>query len=730
MQDIYIISNRLPMTVTRNAGSVSVTPSAGGVATGLGSVFRKYDARWIGWPGIAVNKGDFALKESIKALLDNQGCIPVFLTRNDVEKYYKGFSNKVLWPLFHYFQHYTEFDESYWRVYEKVNRSFCDILLETAEPDAKIFVQDYHLMLLPQMIRRELPDATIGFFLHIPFPSYELFRILPWRDDLLKGLLGSDLIGFHTYEYTRHFLDSVLRVLGHDHYMGQISYEKRLIRADAFPMGIDFDRFNTSIQTHKVQKEIRRIKRDIGTGKALLSADRLDFSKGIPLRLEAFGRFLAAHPDSRGKVTLVLVAVPSRSTIPSYITLKKHINEQVGEINGRYGTIDWTPIRFLYSFLPFNTLLALYNICDIAVVTPIRDGMNLMAKEYLATKADGTGVLILSEFAGASKELGEAILINPHDMHSFIRALECAMDMPEEEQIRRVRRMQERIRRYDIIHWIHDFNNRLDEIKHHQAESCADLLSSVHQDKMIQAFRDSPGRLLLLDYDGTLVPFSDKPEAAIPDPELLQLLESLGRLERNTVIIISGRDRNVLEEWFGESPVELIAEHGAWLKTKKDGWERISELKNDWKDSVRDILTGYVDRTPGSFIEEKEYALAWHYRTCDPELGNIRAMELRSDLEQMSGDLVPSLIEGDKVIEIKNAEINKGLAASVWLKKQKWDFVLGIGDDQTDEDLFRSLPGGAYSIKVGTAPSRAHYRLQSFRQIRELLSDCMAVDRE
>lgn len=730
MREIYIISNRLPVTVTRQEGAFTIKPSAGGVATGLGSIYRTYGARWVGWPGIAVNKGDSDKKVEIERILKSQDCMPVFLTRHDVDHYYRGFSNNTIWPLFHYFQHYTEFNESYWHVYEKVNRRFCEMLLKTAEPDAMIFIQDYHLMLLPGMIRKELPDASIGFFLHIPFPSYELFRMLPWRESILKGLLGSDLIGFHTHEYSRHFLNSVLRIIGCDHYMGQISYGKRLVRADAFPMGIDYEKFSSSIDTPQVKKEIRRIKKEIKSEKIILSIDRLDFSKGIPLRLDAFDRFLASHPESRGKITLVLVAVPSRSNIASYVALKKQINEQVGEINGRYATINWMPIRYLYSYLPFQTLLALYHVCDIAMITPVRDGMNLMAKEYLATKVDGRGILILSEFAGASKELGEAIIINPHDMRSFVEAIEQALKMTRKEQLKRVRRMQERLKRYDIQKWIYDYKDRLDEVKHHQQEASAVLLTADQRSRLLESYAGSRRRLLLLDYDGTLVSFTGRPEAARPDRELLMLLESLGNSTENTVIIISGRDRSILETWFGNCPVGLIAEHGAWLKCQNREWEKISSLDNDWKGPVRNILSGYVDRAPGSFVEEKEYALAWHYRRCGPDLGNTRAMELRSDLEQMSGDLVPSFIEGDKVIEIKNAEINKGIAASKWLKDQEWDFVMAIGDDQTDEDLFRALPGDAYSIKVGTAPSRAQYRLQSFQQTRMLLSDCVGVDQK
>jgi len=681
---------------------------------------------WIGWPGIALEKIKEEEQEKINKKLIADNCFPVFLSQKDIEDYYYGFCNKTIWPLFHYFPLYAVYNKNFWDAYKRVNEAFCETVIKVVKPGDIIWVHDYHLMLLPKLIRERLPDATIGFFLHIPFPSLEIFRLLPWRKDILEGLMGADLIGFHTYDYVRHFLDSVRSILGYESAFGQITAGNRVVRVDAFPMGINYEQFANTVNNSEVQKEISKIRKWVGKRKIILSIDRLDYTKGILQRLEAYDIFLEKNPEYKEKVTLILVVVPSRTGIEHYIMLKKRVDQLVGKINGKHGTIGWTPVWYLYRLLPFNTLVALYHIADVALVTPLRDGMNLIAKEFVATKVEGKGVLILSETAGAAKELGEAIIINPNNKEEIVQALKEALTMSDEEQIERIRVMQKRLQRYDVLRWISDFMDRLSHVKKLQQELCARRLTHDVKKRLISDYSKSKRRLILLDYDGTLVPFAEKPEKAKPDDELLRLLKALIDEPRNEVVIISGRDRRILEKWFNNLNVGLVAEHGVWIKEKGRDWTTIEPLRNDWKEEIRPILELYVDRTPGSFIEEKEFSLVWHYRKADPELGSVRARELRNALLHLTANLNLEVLEGSKVIEIKNAGINKGRAALHWISKEKWNFILAIGDDWTDEDVFAVLPQSAYSIRVGLTPSQAKFNLDSVIDVRLLLKELVS----
>jgi trehalose 6-phosphate synthase/phosphatase len=604
-----------------------------------------------------------------------------------------------------------------------VNEIFCEAVLEVAEPDDTIWVHDYQLMLLPKCLRERLPNARVGFFLHIPFPSSEIFRLLPWCKEIMEGIMGADLVGLHTYDYARHFLSSMRRLLGYEHALGQITTGDRVLRVDAFPMGIDYQKFADAASDLEVENEIRKIRKKVGDRTIILSIDRLDYTKGIPERLEAFGRFLARHPEYEDKVTMVLVAVPSRTRVEQYVLLKRHVDELVGRINGRYGSLDWTPVLYLYRALPFRTMAALYQLADIALVTPLRDGMNLIAKEYVASKVDGKGVLVLGEMAGASNVLGESITVNPNSRESVVEALKTALTLPKEEQIERNRAMQKRLQRYDLNRWAGDFMDGLSRVGDLRERLSAKLLSGEGKETLVEAYARSDKRLILLDYDGTLIDFADRPEAAKPDEELTELLGMLTADPRNSVVIISGREKDSLMEWFGTLEVGLVAEHGIWVKNKGMNWEMIEPLRDEWKDDIRPFLERYVDRTPGSFIEEKEFSLVWHYRKAVPGLGSARAMQLKDELLLLTSNLNLGVLEGSKVVEIKSAGINKGRAALHWILRDRWDFILAVGDDPTDEDVFDALPGSAYSIKVRLTPSRARFNVESPDEVRSLLED-------
>lgn len=712
--------------MNRREGNLTLEPSAGGLATGLGSIYRTRDSLWVGWPGVArerITKD----KEQIEARLAEDRFHPVWLSQHDIENHYYGFCNKTIWPLFHYLSLYAIYSKNYWEAYKRVNREFCDEVVKLAADDDIIWIQDYHLMLLPQMIREKMPGSSIGFFLHIPFVSSDVFRLLPWRREILEGLLGADLVGFHTYDYVHHFVESVRRVTGYEHSFGDISVGGRTVKVDAFPMGIDYQKFSGAEGDPRVQKGIKRIRDKVGDRKVVLSIDRLDYTKGIPERLEIFDMFLDKYPEYRDKVKMILVAVPSRTGVEHYRMLKRRLDELVGRINGKYGTFDWMPVWYLYRSLPFDMMMALYSVADICLVTPLRDGMNLIAKEFIASKQDGTGVLILSEMAGAAKELGEALIVNPNNKDEIVEAMRLAFTISPEEQAERNRPMQTRLARYTIAGWVEDFLGCLAKAKLKQHETGVTRLVQEKREALAAAYHDAASRLILLDYDGTLLPFKDRPEKAAPDAEILALLESLACAQGNEVVIVSGRDRDTLEEWCGHLDIGLVAEHGVWTRDRGGEWSMIETLKDDWKAEMKPLLELYVDRTPGSFVEEKSYSLSWHYRKADARLASVRAKELKEDLINLTENLGVRVLEGSKVIELKDAGVNKGRAVSRWLGQKDWDFILAMGDDWTDEDMFDVLADSAYSIKVGLSASKARFNLDSQEDVRGLLKELRAT---
>ncbi|MCK5626603.1 bifunctional alpha,alpha-trehalose-phosphate synthase (UDP-forming)/trehalose-phosphatase [Candidatus Bathyarchaeota archaeon] len=727
MTRLLLVSNRLPINIVKRANQIHLQPSVGGVSKGLDSFRQSLNSVWIGWPGISTESiGE--KKKYVEESLRSQDYYPVFISQSEIENYYHGFSNKTIWPLFHYFTQYTHYNDTYWDNYKRVNEYYCEAIIDILKKKDVIWIHDYQLMLLPKLIRDKQQDSKIGFFIHIPFPSFDVFRLLPWRKEILEGILGADLIGFHIHDYVRNFSDSVHRLFGYESVLGQMTIENRFVKTDVFPMGIDFQYFSTSVQNSNVQRESDKVNRRVRGRKVILSIDRLDYTKGIPQRLEAYDLFLERNPNYHEKVTFILVAVPSRTRVREYVNLKRQVDELVGRINGKYGTFGWTPIWYLHRFLPFNSLIALYNVADIALITPIRDGMNLIAKEFVATKNEGKAVLILSEMAGASKDLGEAIIVNPNNKLEVAEALEKAFLMSKEEQMEKIMMMRERLQRYDVSRWANDFLDNLTNIKKIQNKFCIRGLREIRTD-IIKDYRSSRKRLFLLDYDGTLIPFADTPEKAKPDKEILRIIRNLAKDKNNEVVIISGRDRSFIEHWFGDENIGLVAEHGVWMKDKMGKWETMEPLSAEWKKEIRPILESYSDRTPGSFVEEKDFTLVWHYRKADPQLAVVRSRELKDHLLNFTASDPHRIgvLEGNKIIEVKNVDINKGRAALRWISKYKWDFILAIGDDVTDEDIFSTLPEDGYSIKIGYGASRAKYCLDSPMAARSLLKQISKI---
>ncbi|GAA4851710.1 bifunctional alpha,alpha-trehalose-phosphate synthase (UDP-forming)/trehalose-phosphatase [Algivirga pacifica] len=714
-----IVSNRLPVTVKESQeGDIEFSPSAGGLATGLSSIYKEEGNLWIGWPGmIDVDKKQ---EKTITKALHKDNMFPVFLSKQEIKKYYEGYSNGTLWPLFHYFTEFAKFDDEEWQMYVMVNQRFCDAILQNASDDDVIWVHDYQLLLLPGMLRERLPNATIGFFQHIPFPSYEIFRLLPHRVQILQGMIGADLLGFHTYDDMRHFMSSVSRILGYGHSMGNISVGNRLIAVDAFPMGIDYEKFEQSARSRKTHTVLQRYKSLWQDQKLILSIDRLDYTKGIKRRLLALDRFLDAYPDYKGKVSMILLVVPSRDKVGQYQQLKEEIDTLVGNINGKHSRLNWMPIHYFYRSLSFPVLSALYTRSDVALITPNRDGMNLVCKEYVASKVDRKGVLILSEMAGAAKELSEAILINPNDEGQIVEAIKSALEMPLEEQSTRLLDMQQKLKRYNVHKWVDRFMEGLTVIKNRQKELDARNISVSFKKELKKRYDRAENRIMFLDYDGTLKGFDNDPKSVFPDQELINLLTKLTNDPKNTIVVISGRDKYTLNEWLKGLKVDIVAEHGVWTRKYGEAFSTIEPLGEEWKEKIGGIIERYVDRTPGALSEYKDYSIAWHYRKADPEFGIMRSRELVDNLRYMTSDMNLQIMQGNKVIEVKHQEVNKGRAASKWLSDEQ-DFILTIGDDVTDEDMFKVMPKRAHTIKVGMGTTAASYHVKSHKDVRALL---------
>lgn len=706
---LIILSNRLPVKIEKDeSGEFTVSPSEGGLATGLGSLETKAEKVWIGWPGIYTD--DETEKKKIAKLLKEHNFYPVFLSEEQIELYYEGYSNSTIWPMCHYFFSYIEYKTEYWEAYQEVNKLFRDAALPHINNEDIVWVQDYQLMLLPRMIREERNKASIGYFHHIPFPSYELFRVLPERETVLNGLLGADLIGFHTHDYMRHFDSAVYRVLQLESSLDEIQLSDRVVHVDTFPMGINYDHYHDSVLKPEVKEKVVELRRNIGDHSIILSVDRLDYSKGILHRLIGFSQFLENHPEYLGKVSLAMIVVPSRDQVDMYADLKVKIDELIGNINGQYSELGWTPVHYFYRSFEFEELIAMYHTADIALVSPLRDGMNLVAKEYIATKHDNPGVLILSEMAGAAIELTDAITINPNDTMQIEKAIYEALTMDEDDKKQRLERMKKRISNQTVKKWTRDFVGELESIKDQNVNINKMLITQNKLSFLKKDYDKANSRLIILDYDGTLSPFVKKPEDAIPTKRTLALIKNLTSDPKNKVVINSGRNHNILDKWFEGIDLDLAAEHGAFYKS--DGvWKQNMTEKPTWDKEILDIIQRTIDKTPRSELEMKETALVWHYRNSDIWLAEMREKQLVNELMGPVSRHNLQIMRGNKIVEIKSPDYHKGSEVERLLSKQEYDFVLAIGDDTTDDDMFRALPTHGISIKVGDFSDAAQYRL-------------------
>ncbi len=678
--------------------------------TALQAVAERRAFTWIGWPGTAIAESERA---DVSRELATHGAVPVFVPKSDADGFYLGFSNRVLWPLFHNLTDKVHFDPAAYRAYVRVNEAFADRILAHAQPGDIVWVHDYQLALVPELLRRRGLKGLIGFFLHIPFPSDETYRQLPPREEILRGLLGSDFIGFHSYEYVSHFRAACLRVLGLESDVESIRKQSRRVRLGALPIGIDPQEIRDMGQAPDAKQELESLREAYPGRKIVVGVDRLDYTKGIPKKLLAFEEFLRQHPKWREKVVLIQVAAPSRTAVDEYKDLKRTVDELVGRINGRYGTPSSMPIVYVNQSVPRSRLVGLFQAAEVALVTPLRDGMNLVALEYVAARGERGGTLILSEFAGAAHCLPGARLVSPHSIGEVAEALREALEQTPEPSA--FAHMLHFVDENTSMAWARRFLREL-ESSAPEVRARAELLR-IDTPEISRLIRGAKRPTVLLDYDGTLRSYVVNPRDAVPSPRILRVLERLA--ERATVYIISGRSRDVLDRWLGHLPIGLVSEHGLAIRPPGGKFEqRVRVSGNSIHDLVEPVFNDFVRRTPGSSVELKEAAIAWHYRAADPEFASFQVHELLTVLEDLLKRRPYTVLHGNRVVEVRHKRVTKGQAVAQLLKRHtRSDFLFCAGDDRTDEEMMAAIPSRwkqrSITCWVGSRNPHARYWVDS-----------------
>ena len=717
--DFINVSNRLPVTLGR-----TIKKSSGGLVTAMESLDADFSLKWIGWPGTVSEKMKNKAAKS-EELREKYGYIPIFLTQKQVIGFYQNYSNSSLWPVLHYMPLLMKYKESWWDIYKEVNTVFCEETVKHAAERSIVWIHDYHLMLLPEMIKKSRPDLKVGFFLHTPFPSYEVFRALPNREELIKGLLGSDLLGFHTFGYLRHFRSTVLRLLGFESEMNFINHENGITYTDVFPIGINSEKFLQELTSAQFKKKQQHLAGVYKGKRIVLSVERLDYTKGIRRRLEAIDEFLRTNEDNNS-IVFIFVSVPTRGEVKEYRLFIEEVESMVGKINGTRATVENTPVHFLHRSVDFHELCALYNIADVALVTPLMDGMNLVAKEFIACQTENPGVLVLSEFAGAADELTHSEIVNPYNLTQMISVIRSAFKQPLDFRRKNMDRMKAHVVRYDNKFWAKRFLGALMNVEkdNKQIEPKERNFTAV-----AKKLEGKQKIAMFLDYDGTLREFEDIPSAASPTDEIIRLLHKLENLSPIDLFIISGRSRKDLEEWLSSFHCTLIAEHGLVYKDEDSStWETVSEIfDSSWKDDIISLFQRYEDMMPGSFTEEKSSSVVWHYRRCDPEFGKIMANQLLAELYEMPSNMPVEVHQGHKIIEVSSVHINKGAAVKYFVHRENYDIILCAGDDYTDESMFALDLQNQINIKVGKGMTKAEWRVNDPKRFHRLLEEI--VDR-
>lgn len=708
---IFFISNRLPFSVKAKTGTLQ--RGSGGLVTALLGVHLEEPFCWLGFE----TDHDLAaqLREKASQVRSNMQLEPVVLERRLYDSYYDKFCNDVLWPLFHYEGQHVLFRREDWHSYVEANRRMAEAILKLAGPEDTVWIHDFHFMMLPEMLKKSNPSLKVGFFLHTPFPSSEIFRQLPVRNEILQAMTNCDLVGFHEHAYLRHFTVALKAQLGIDSTFFKADLGDHVLRFGVYPISIDGEEMRTKAFSKPVSDQLARYRSQIQSEFLALGVDRLDYSKGIELKLKGFRRLLQKYPDLRGRVNLLQVAVPTRTKVPAYIRLKKEIDQLIGTINGEFGQPGYVPVHYIFNSVGENELLALYRRADCALITSKRDGMNLVAMEYAVCQSPKTpGTIVLSEFVGAASLLGESIFINPWDEDSVADALYSAFHMPHEEKKERLRGLQEMLSKYSATRWAQSFITDL-EGRALAAEPQRPTVSLEENEKnypeIFARLSTAEKCCLVVDYDGTLVALQKRPELAVADKDHVKFLYDLQKYF--DIYIVSGRNQEFLDQQFPKAPFHLVAEHGAYFKEPGARWKsRVGSDISSWYGEVKRVMKAYTDKVPLSFVESKKAALVWHYRQSPVDFAEYQARKLDDELQSGLANQPVEVTIGSKIVEARAIECNKG-AFVRWLRERSPENTLFIciGDDRTDEDMFRVLERDAITVKVGPQVTHAQFRL-------------------
>ena len=716
---LVIASNRLPVRFTMSGDDdFTVEPSAGGLAAALSAV--RGDAVWIGWPGTVVPEH---LQPAVTERLAADNLAPIFLTADEEEDFYGRVCNDTLWPLLHYFGDRLRLTPEAWQHYVNVNERFADAIVERSGSDSRVWVHDFHLMLVPAMLRRRAPGLSVGFFLHTPFPSSEVYRLLPAREEVLRGLLGADYVSFQVGDYARHFRSSCLRILGVDSQPDSIEIGSRRVGIGVDPIGIDTVGFRETLDDPETERLLNQLEEQYAGRKLVLGVERLDYTKGIPQKLLAFERLLEQDPLRARTTTMLQVLVPSRLESPEYQQQRNDIELLISRINGRFGQPGTTPVEYLHRNISKEGLVAHeFVFCQSEPGLPSR----------------WRGALLLSELAGSAQVLPGALLVNPWNVDGTVERLGTALELDVAERRRRLETMAKRVEALDCRKWADGFLTRLGRYSRRdlRRKPPPDVEGEVRE-RLLRRFARARARSILLDYDGTLREIEVHPDLAVPTPDIRQLLRELAGLPETDVHIVSGRRRRNLEQWFGQLPIHLCAEHGYLARRPGEEWRTLIELDLSWMRPIERLLRRVAADVPGTHVERKACSVAWHYREAEPEYGSWRAHELLNDLGQHLAGAPAEILLGHRVIEVRARGVDKGLYVRDVFPdgKEPWRFVFGLGDDRTDHDLLDALPAGSIAGHVGSLlPStrsdggpREHVHVVGPGEVRALLREMVEV---
>jgi trehalose 6-phosphate synthase/phosphatase len=725
MSRCLLVSNRLPISYDETQKKFK--PSAGGLVSAIKGLDQTRVGREFLWMGILTDDVQKELIEEARATpAGNIMSHPIVVSKQTYHYYYNEYCNNVIWPLFHYEHSMVSHSEKGWRSYIEVNQKVADAILAEFKEGDSVWVHDFQLMLVPGMLKKVNPKIKIGFFLHIPFPSSEIFRELPQREEILRSLMASDLIGFHDLSYLNHFRSSLHRILGEN------PLNERML--GVYPISIDSQHF-VELSEHKQTLEfIEKYKENKKDKKWILGVDRLDYIKGLVLKLRAFKRFLRENPEERGKVQLVQIVIPSRTEVPEYQRLKNRIEQLVSNINGEFGNPAYMPVVYIFHSVSDYELSALYQLSEVLNVSSRRDGMNLVSLEYIVSQTDKyPGVVLLSEFAGAHSTLSYAMSINPWNIEETAHKIKEAIHHPEVQRRAEIGAMKEFLLNYNSSEWARVFLRDL----HRESSKRTKAITISHQGSF-PWMESLKGKhvVLFCDLDGTLAPISPRPSEVRLQDETVKLLKEIAHTDCQFVVV-SGRDKEFLERQFVEHDFDfpLASCHGAYTYSPEDKkWHSLVEMDQlKWKKNVMDILKLYTSRTPGSFIEDKGHAVTWHYRNSPQDFAGFLANKLFFELEEILTSQPVHVHRGKKVIEVKSMNANKGFFVQQWLQQQdnKPDVVVAIGDDTTDEDMFEAIQGHRdfkpYCIKVGREDSHAPYFITDQRDVNLFLKNFLSI---